>query len=31
MNEIHEELLKLKAESNELMDTVSKNMMEVGL
>jgi len=31
MREIHEELLKLQAESNELMDTISKNMKEMGI
>lgn len=31
MGEIHQELLKLQAESNELMDTISKNMKEMGL
>ena len=29
--EIHSELLTLQAESNELMDTISKNMKEMGL
>lgn len=29
--EIHRELLSLQAESNDLMDTISKNMMEMGL
>ena len=31
MAEIHAELLTLQAESNELMDTISKNMKEMGL
>jgi type I restriction enzyme M protein len=31
MAEIHSELLALQAESNELMDTISKNMKEMGL
>ena len=31
MAEIHGELLTLQAESNELMDTISKNMKEMGL
>ena len=31
MVEIHEELLTLQAESNELMQTISKNMKEMGL
>lgn len=31
MAEIHEELLTLQEESNELMDTISKNMKEMGL
>ena len=31
MGEIHSELLTLQAESNELMDTISKNMKEMGL
>ncbi len=31
MAEIHSELLVLQAESNELMDTISKNMKEMGL
>ncbi len=31
MAEIHQELLSLQAESNELMDTISKNMKEMGL
>ena len=31
MKEIHAELLTLQAESNELMDTISKNMKEMGL
>ena len=31
MGEIHQELLKLQAESNELMATISKNMKEMGL
>ena len=31
MAEIHSELLTLQAESNELMDTISKNMEEMGL
>ena len=29
--EIHRELLNLQAESNELMDTISKNLEEMGL
>lgn len=31
MAEIHEELLTLQAESNELMQTVSRNVKEMGL
>ena len=31
MGEIHRELLKLQAESNELMQTISMNMKEMGL
>ena len=31
MAEIHQELLSLQAESNDLMDTISKNMEEMGL
>ncbi len=31
MKEIHTELLSLQAESNELMNTISKNMEEMGL
>ena len=31
MAEIHSELLTLQVESNELMDTISKNMKEMGL
>ena len=31
MGEIHQELLKLQAESNELMQIISKNMKEMGL
>ena len=31
MGEIHRELLKLQAESDELMQTISKNMKEMGL
>ena len=31
MGEIHRELLKLQEESNELMQTISKNMKEMGL
>ena len=31
MGEIHEELLMLQEESNQLMDTISKNMKEMGL
>ena len=31
MGEIHSELLKLQAESNELMQSISKNMKEMGL
>ena len=31
MGEIHQELLKLQAESNALMQTISKNMKEMGL
>ncbi len=31
MAEIHRELLTLQTESNELMDTISKNMKEMGL
>lgn len=31
MHEIHEELLALQAESNELLDAISKNFEEIGL
>ena len=31
MTEIHRELLTLQAESNDLMDIISKNMKEMGL
>lgn len=31
MSEIHRELLSLQAESNDLMDTISQNMKEMGL
>lgn len=31
MGEIHQELLALQAESNELMQTISRNMEEIGL
>lgn len=31
MTEIHRELLSLQSESNDLMDTISKNMKEMGL
>ena len=31
MAEIHEELLALQQESNALMETISKNMKEMGL
>ena len=31
MKEIHQELLQLQAESNKLMDTISKNMKELGV
>ena len=31
MVEIHRELLSLQAESNDLMDTISQNMKEMGL
>ena len=31
MTEIHQELLKLQAESNELMQTISRNLEEMGL
>lgn len=31
MAEIHRELLSLKAESNELVDTISQNIKELGL
>ena len=31
MREVHRELLSLQAESNELMQTISKNMKEMGL
>lgn len=31
MGEIHEELLRLQEESNQLMETISKNMREMGL
>ena len=30
MTEIHQEMLKLQAESNELMQTISKNLEEMG-
>lgn len=31
MKEIHKELVELQAESNDLMDTISKNLEEMGL
>ena len=31
MADIHRELLSLQAESNDLMDTISQNMKEMGL
>ncbi|MCT7825591.1 MAG: DNA methyltransferase, partial [Lactobacillus iners] len=31
MAEIHRELLSLQTESNDLMDTISQNMKEMGL
>ena len=31
MNEIHEELLTLQKETNELMETISRNFEEMGL
>ena len=31
MSEIHRELLSLQAESNDLMDTISQNMKEIGI
>lgn len=31
MAEIHRELLSLQAESNDLMDTISQNLKEMGL
>ena len=31
MAKIHRELLSLQAESNDLMETISKNMREMGL
>lgn len=31
MKEIHKELVELQAESNDLMDTISKNLVEMGL
>ena len=31
MAEIHDELLKLQKESNQLMDTISRNMKEMGI
>jgi type I restriction enzyme M protein len=31
LTEIHRELLTLQAESNDLMDIISKNMKEMGL
>lgn len=31
MTEIHQELLKLQAESNKLMQTISKNLEEMGI
>ena len=31
MSEIHKELLALQEESNDLMNTISKNMKEMGL
>ncbi|MCR5594092.1 MAG: type I restriction-modification system subunit M [Saccharofermentans sp.] len=31
MEEIHDELLKLQEESNQLMDTISRNLKEIGI
>ena len=31
MKEIHKELLELQAESNRLMETISKNLEEMGV
>ena len=31
MAEIHRELLSLQAEANDLMDTISQNMKEMGI
>ena len=31
MKEIHQELIKLQAESNELMNTITQNFRELGL
>jgi type I restriction enzyme M protein len=31
MAEIHAELLTLQAQSNELMETISRNMKELGI
>ena len=31
MKEIHQELLALQKESNDLMETISKNLKEMGL
>ena len=31
MKEIHQELLELQAESNRLMETISKNLEEMGV
>lgn len=31
IQEIHKELLQLQKESNDLMDTISQNMKEMGL
>lgn len=31
MTEIHQELLALQVESNDLMDTISQNMKEMGI
>ena len=31
MTEIHRELLALQVESNDLMDTISQNMKEMGI
>ena len=31
MNEIHAELVRLQAESNALMETISKNWKEMGI